>query len=106
MDQWWPKGNTATWTSPDVLPLPGPVTIPPINPVQPGTAPTTIPNAVPWSLIQKDPELAAQMLEVLKKLEAIDRKLGLLEQCLVAQKDKKKIKAKLRRIANKGKTKK
>lgn len=61
--------------------------------------PNIAPNAIPWPTIEKDPALAQQMLEVLKRLEAIDKRLGLMEQCAVAEPEKKKVKAKLRRIA-------
>lgn len=94
MQQWWPPGQ-----HPDLVPLtptaPLPQFIPDTNPPPP--------NAIPWPLIQQDPALAAQMLEVLKRLEAIDKRLGLVEQCKVAAPEKKKIKAKLRRIAKKAK---
>ncbi len=66
-------------------------------PIQP--LPMPGPNAIPWPLIQQDPALAPQMLEVLKKLEAIDKRLGQLENCKVTVKDKKNLKARLRRIA-------
>lgn len=88
MDQWWPK-------HPQPEPFDPYKTLPQI--------PQIIPNAIPWPMIQKDPQLAEQMLEVLKRLEAIDKKLGLLEQCSVSEPDKKKVKAKLRRIAKKAK---
>lgn len=86
MDQWWPPNQPAIPTIPNILPAP-PVT----------------PNVIPWPMIQKDPELAKQMLEVLTRLEAIDRKLGLLEQCSVTRAEKKRTKDKLRRIAKKAK---
>lgn len=88
MQQWWPK----------------PEPFEPMKPVQPIPAIPQWPpqpNAIPWPTIEKDPALAAQMLEVLKKLEAIDRRLGLLEQCKVEAGEKKRIKAKLKRIAKK-----
>lgn len=90
MQQWWP--NPGNPNEPFKLPQ-----FPPVDPAPP-------PNAIPWSQIEKDPALAAQMLEVLKRLEAIDKRLGLLEQCAVAEPEKKRIKAKLRRIAKKAKT--
>ena len=71
------------------------------EPVQPFPA-VPGPNAIPWPLIQQDPALAAQMLELMKKLEAIDRRLGQLETCKVSAKEKKNLKARLRRIAKKG----
>lgn len=70
-----------------------PTGVPWVAPQQPG------PNAVPWSTIQADPKLAQQMLDVLKKLEAIDKRLGQLESCTVSAKEKKALKARLRRIA-------
>jgi hypothetical protein len=83
MQQWWPPSMPAP-TGPDY----GRIDLPP-------------PNAIPWPQIEKDPNLAAQMLEVLKRLEAIDKRLGLIEQCKVAEPEKKKVKARLRRIAKK-----
>jgi hypothetical protein len=73
---------------------PDPLTVPP-QPAQPG------PNAVSWNIIQEDPKLAQMMLDVLSRLEAIDNRLGLMEQCLVEKGEKTKIKRKLRRIAKK-----
>lgn len=81
MNEWWPKKEET----------PGLVLTPPP------------PNAIPWPQIQKDPELAAQMLEVIQRLEAIDKRLGLLEQCKVSEPEKKKVKARLRKIAAKRK---
>lgn len=78
MRQWWPEQS-----KPWVLPT-----------IQPG------PNEIPWPTVQKDPELAWQMLEVLQKLEAIDKRLGLMEQCIVSEPEKENIKAKLREIAD------
>jgi hypothetical protein len=69
---------------------------------QPHTQPAPAgPNAVPWNIIQQDPMLAQQMLDVLKRLEAIDKRLGQMEQCKVSAKEKKALKARLRRIAKK-----
>jgi hypothetical protein len=59
------------------------------------------PNFVPWPTVVADPMLAQQMLEVLKRLEALDKRLGLMEQCKVSMKDKKNFKAKLARVAKK-----
>lgn len=90
-----------------------PYTWPPIYPHNP--APTTptdpfkllpdvpSPNAIPWPLIQADPSLAQQMLDVLKRLEALDKRLDKMEQCKVTAKQKKNLKARLRRIAKKAK---
>lgn len=85
MEQWWPKPEPYE---------------PQRHPLLPQNPP---PNSVPWPLIQQDPKLAQQMLEVLKRLEAIDKRLGLVEQCKVAAPEKRKVKAKLRRIAKKAK---
>jgi hypothetical protein len=76
---------------------------------RPHTYPSTTPiidpapgiNAVPWGVIQQDPLLAQKMLEVLSKLEAIDKRLGQLEKCSVSAREKKNLKARLRRIAKK-----
>lgn len=68
-----------------------PVGTPHVEPISTG------PNAIPWPLIQQDPALAKQMLDLLAKLEAIDKRLGQLEQCKVSAKEKKSLKAKLRR---------
>jgi hypothetical protein len=78
-------------------------TWPPIYPHNPTPFPTTSPNAIPWPLIQQDPTLAAQMLDVLKRLEALDKRLDKMEQCAVTKRDKKNLKARLRRIARKAK---
>lgn len=93
----WPNPvnpNTAPWKPPisDTIPAPW---IPPTV--------TTTTNSIPWSTIQSDPKLAEQMLEVLKKLEAIDKRLGMLEQCKVSADEKKKLKSELRKIARKKK---
>lgn len=61
---------------------------------------TVSPNAMPWGMIQADPKLAQQMLDILQRLEAIDKKLGNIE-CLCTDKTKKKIRANLRKIAKK-----
>lgn len=58
------------------------------------------PNAIPWPVIQKDPELAKQMLEVLKKLEAIDKRLDLLEQCKVTEPGKEQLRERLQQIVD------
>lgn len=87
------------WRDPTWPPMyPGPhVPAMPIEPWKPG------PNAVPWPTIQSDPQLAQQMLDILAKLEAIDKRLGQLEQCKVTAKEKRALKQKLRRIAKKTK---
>ena len=76
-----------TWPQP-IMPNP---------PLQPG------PNSIPWPLIQQDPKLAEQMLEVLKRLEAIDKRLDKMEQCKVAEPAKKKLRKQLREIARRAK---
>ena len=73
----------------------------PHNPVPPGITIPAAPNAIPWPLIQQDPALAQQMLEVLKRLEALDKRLGKMEQCAVTLEQKRKLKARLRRVAKK-----
>ena len=77
-------------------------TWPPITPhnpfpLNPPLVPS--PNAIPWPLIQQDPALAQQMLDVLQKLEALDKRLDKMEQCAVTAREKKNLKARLRRIA-------
>lgn len=62
------------------------------------------PNAIPWPTIVADPRLAQQMLEVLARLEAIDKRLNNID-CKVEKASKKKIVAKLKRIAKKKKAK-
>lgn len=57
------------------------------------------PNYIPVTTYTSDPLLAAQMLSVLKKLEEIDKKLGLLEQCKFTEAQKRGFKKKLRRAA-------
>lgn len=90
----WRDPSWPYWRRDHVMP-----TIPPWEPLPK----TPGPNAIPWQQIQKDPELAKQMLEVLKKLEAIDRRLGQLENCKVSAPEKKALKARLRRIAKRRK---
>lgn len=86
MQQWWPMAPAPN------LPDYGKLTIQP-----------NLPNAIPWPRIEADPNLAKQMLEVIERLEAIDKRLGLMEKCAVAEPEKKKVKAKLRRIAKRPK---
>lgn len=57
------------------------------------------PNYIPSIQWQQDGALAYQMLEVLKRLEAIDKRLGLLEQCKFSKAQKDGLKKKLRRAA-------
>ena len=54
------------------------------------------PNFVPWPQI--DQGVAMQMLEVIRRLEAIDKRLDAIE-CRAEAKQKKAIKRKLKRIA-------
>lgn len=51
-----------------------------------------------WPVVQNDPALAAQLLEVIKRLEAIDKRLGDIE-CKVERKKKAALKRDLKRIA-------
>ena len=78
-------------------------TWPPLQPHNPPFLPGPVPNpnSIPWPLIQSDPSLAAQMLELLKKLEALDKRLDKMEQCAVTARETKNLKARLRRIAKK-----
>jgi hypothetical protein len=56
------------------------------------------PNAIPWPTIVADPKLAQQMLDVLTRLEAIDKRLNNLD-CKVEKASKRKIVSNLKRIA-------
>lgn len=89
IDGWWDPSWPPLYPGPHVQPV-TPTVIPKIEPG---------PNAVPWPVIQQDPALAQQMLEILAKLESIDKRLGQLEQCKVTREQKKSLKRKLRRIA-------
>jgi hypothetical protein len=97
-DHTWPMPQYPG--NPQTLPvypfIPAPEQPPHTNPLVPG------PNAIPWPQIVADPKLAQQMLDILAKLEAIDKRLGQLESCKVSAVEKKKLKAKLRRIAKRG----
>ena len=73
--------------------VPAPEQPPHTQPIVPG------PNAIPWPQIVSDPMLAQQMLDILAKLEAIDKRLGQIENCKVSAPIKKDIKARLRKIA-------
>ena len=86
----WSGPGWPTWPHPHTVPL---------IPTAPLPEPTPGPNYIPWPTVQADPALAVQMLELLKKLEAIDRRLGMLEQCKVTRREKKILKDRLRRIA-------
>lgn len=66
----------------------------PVNPMP------VSPNAIPWERIKADPDLAAQMLDVLAKLEAIDQQLDTMKNCKFAEPEKQLLKAALLRIAN------
>ena len=107
MEEWWPKPcvpfnplNPFGPMNPS-FPSPGFPSFP-TYPSEPVLQPVPT-NAIPWTQIQQDPKLAEMMLEVLKQLEKIDKRMGLMEQCLVSESEKKKVKAKLRRIAKKTK---
>ena len=77
----------------------------PTWPYTPAPAPLTpSPNSIPWPTIVADPTLAAQMLEVLKRLEAIDKRLNNLD-CKVEKEQKVKITRALKRIAKKKRSK-
>lgn len=97
-DPTWP---TPSWPgNPQVTPIypyiPAPEKPPHSpNPLVPG------PNAIPWPQIVADPKLAQQMLDILAKLEAIDKRLGQVENCKISEPAKKDIKARLRKIAKK-----
>ena len=94
------------WRDPTWPPItphnPTPFVPAPFIPTGPAAVPS--PNAIPWPLIQSDPTLAAQMLDVLKRLEALDKRLDKMEQCAVTKREKKNLKARLRRIAKKAKS--
>jgi len=103
MQQWsdptWP---TTPASKPVIPPMgPGIGTQPGIVPSYPPPSPNPGPNSIPWQQIASNPELAVQMLEILKKLEEIDRKLGKMEQCLVSEPEKENIKQELAKIARK-----
>jgi hypothetical protein len=57
------------------------------------------PNYIPWRTVVSDPALAQQMLDIIKRLEAIDKRLGLMEQCKLSAKDKKNFKRRLTRVS-------
>jgi hypothetical protein len=79
MGEWWDK----TWPA---SPTPQPL--------------TPSPNAIPWPTIVADPKLAQQMLDILTRLEAIDKRLNNID-CKVEKASKRKIVSKLKRIAKK-----
>jgi tetrahydromethanopterin S-methyltransferase subunit G len=79
MGDWWHQ----TWPH---TPVPNPL--------------TPSPNAIPWPTIVSDPALAAQMLEVLKRLDAIDKRLNNTD-CKVEKEQKVKITRALKGIAKK-----
>jgi hypothetical protein len=71
----------------------------PTWPASPSPAPAlSSPNAIPWLTIVSDPNLAQQMLDILAKLDALDKRLDKLD-CKVEKVSKKKIETKLKRIA-------
>lgn len=57
------------------------------------------PNYIPIPTIQKDPDLAKQMLEIIKKLDALDKKVGAIDCSLDDDYKEKYIKL-LEKIAN------
>lgn len=58
------------------------------------------PNYIPWSPTVPDPGLAMQLFEVIRRLDEIDKKLGLFD-CAVERKQKEKFMRKLKRRAAK-----
>ena len=58
------------------------------------------PNSIPWPTITADPKLAQQMIDVLGKLEIIDKRLNNLD-CKVEKASKQRIVGKLKRITRK-----
>lgn len=65
--------------------------------------PWTNPNDqqfMPWTRNYPDPALASQMLEIIKRLDAIDKRLGLMD-CKLDAATKKKFVRKLQRRAKK-----
>jgi len=56
------------------------------------------PNYVPWTQQFPTPDIAAQMLDVLQRLEKIDKALGALD-CKLEAREKTALKRKLKRRA-------
>lgn len=71
------------------------------NVVGPWTTPMD-PNYIPWTKQLPTPDTAAQILDVIRRLEALDKKLGAIE-CKLEEAEKEKFKKKLRRRAGKSK---
>lgn len=53
------------------------------------------PNFIPWTSTVPAPDLAQQMLDVIERLERIDKRMGAIE-CLVEAKTKRAYKRKLK----------
>jgi len=90
-----------TWPALPAWPAIVPITSPVPVPIPHTSPPPEGQNPIPWPLIQQDPKLAQQMLEILSKLEKLDRRMGALEKCKVSKRAKKNLKDRLRRIARK-----
>lgn len=71
------------------------------NVVGPWTSPMD-PNYIPWKKNSPDPSTAFEMLEIIRRLEALDKKLGAIE-CKLEEAAKEKFKRKLQRRAGKKK---
>lgn len=83
----WPVGPRHPWEEPTPYPWA------PTGPVNPPS------NPIPWADIVQNPDLAKQLLDVLERLEAIDKRMGTLERCAFSEPEKEAIKAALRDIA-------
>lgn len=55
-------------------------------------------NFIPWGPLTPTPDVSKRLLDVIDRLEKIDKRLGLIE-CSVEAKKKRAFKAKLRRRA-------
>lgn len=69
------------------------------NVIGPWTQPSD-PNYIPWSKQFPPRDTAAQMLDIIQRLEALDKKMGAIE-CKLEEAAKKKFKRKLQRRASK-----
>lgn len=58
------------------------------------------PNQITWTPNYPTVDMAKQMLDIMVRLDAIDKKLGALD-CLVEAKAKRKLRIKLRKRASK-----
>lgn len=75
----------------------------PTWPIHPGDVPATpSPNSIPWPTVQHDPALAQQMLEVLRRLEDIDKRLQKIE-CICTDDEKRRLREELQKIADQAK---